>query len=109
MNKNNSLINFKLYFILTKKFSKVFTLLKSPMAQKKFSKEQVGVSYYNVTFNIILNSNYLSKSGINICDVNSIFIIVSLLKKEIFNIFCGLFLFHGFNIVFFIKYFFKPS
>lgn len=106
--KKYSLININFFFILTKKVSKVFTIVKAPMAHKKFSKEQIGFSYYNVTFNVNIITNYFSKRRINFSNVKMLIDLILFIKNEIFNVFCGLFLFHGFDSIFYIKYFFKP-
>lgn len=106
--KNYSLFNLKFNYVITKNVSTVFTLLRSPMAQKKFSKEQVGFEYYNVTFNVLTNSNIFLENKINLNKIKNLFYIINLLKIEFYEIFSGLFLFHGFNILFFIKYNFKP-
>lgn len=103
-----SLINIKFYFILTKKVSKVYTIIKAPMAHKKFSKEQIGFSYYNASFNVNILTNYFLKRKINFANIKILFEFLIMLKDEILGTFCGLFLFHGFDYIFYIKYYFKP-
>lgn len=99
--------NIKFSYILTKHVSKVFTLLRSPMAQKKFSKEQVGFRYYNINFKIIIDTDYFKYFNINLSKLHILLYFILLLKEEFYVIFCGLFLFHGFNIYFYTKYFFN--
>lgn len=106
--KRYALVNIKFFFILTKKVSKVFTIIKAPMAHKKFSKEQIGFSYYNVTFNVNIITNYFSKRKLNFSNIKILIDFIFFIKIEVFNTFCGLFLFHGFDSIFYIKYFFKP-
>lgn len=106
--KNYSLFNLKLNYVITQDVSSAFTLLRSPMAQKKFSKEQVGFQYYNVTFNVFLNSNIFLENKINLNQLKNLLYIINLLKIEFYEIFSGLFLFHGFNILIFIRYSFIP-
>lgn len=98
----------KFSYVLTKHVSKVFTLLRSPMAQKKFSKEQVGFRYYNLNFKITIDSDYFMKNFLNFSKLSNILYLFFWLKEEFYEIFCGLFLFHGFNIYIYTKYFFIP-
>ena len=101
-------VNCKFSYVLTKHVSKVFTLLRSPMAQKKFSKEQVGFRYYNMNFKLIIDSDYFTKSLINFSKLSNIIFFFLWIKGEFYETFCGLFLFHGFNVCIFTKYFFTP-
>jgi len=78
------------------------------MAQKKFSKEQLGFRYYNINFKLTLDSDYLLKHGINFSKINNILYFFLWIKVEFYEIFCGLFLFHGFNVSIYTKYFFTP-
>lgn len=98
----------KFSYVLTKHVSKVFTLLRSPMAQKKFSKEQVGFRYYNLNFKIIIDSDYFTKNFLNFSKLSNVLYVFFWLQEEFYEIFCGLFLFHGFNIYIYTKYFFTP-
>ena len=103
-----SLINLKFSYIITKHVSSVFTILKSPMAQKKFSKEQLGFRYYNINFSVKLDSNIFLNNSINFNNVDNLLYFFIFLKIKFYEIFNGLFMFHGINIIIKINYFFKP-
>ncbi len=105
---NYSKVSCKFTYVLTKHVSKVFTILRSPMAQKKFSKEQLGFRYYNINFKLTIDSDYFLKHGINFSKMSNILYFFLWIRGEFYEIFCGLFLFHGFNISIFTKYFFSP-
>jgi len=104
----SSLVHIKFNYVLTKHVSKVFTILRSPMAQKKFSKEQIGFRYYNLNFTIKIDSNIFFKYNINLSQKDVLLYFILFIKSEFFYIFCGLCLFHGINVSVFIKYFYNP-
>jgi hypothetical protein len=79
-------------------------MLKSPMAQKKFSKEQVGFRYYNLTVIVYITTPIISGQFVNIKNPDSLYFFLLLIKNEIFLIFCGLFLLNGCNVQYFFKY-----
>lgn len=103
-----SLINLKFSYVITKHISSVFTILKSPMAQKKFSKEQLGFRYYNINFCVKLDSNIFLNNKINFNNTNNLLYFFIFLKIKFYEMFNGLFMFHGVNVIIKIKYFFKP-
>lgn len=107
-NKNFSLVHLKFNYIIKKHVSSVFTILRSPMAQKKFSKEQIGFRYYSINFKITIDSNIFINSNIFFTEPAPILYFLILLRVKFYEIFCGSFMFNGVNIIIYLKYYFKP-
>lgn len=76
-------LNISTKLIITPVVSSALTLVKSPMAQKTWSKEQVGFKYFNINLYLYIKNFYLLEY-IHKNDITMIYFILKYIKKLTF-------------------------